>query len=106
MASMQPGMFLSHPPMATKPSKPSQPTTVSIDSAMTSRDTSEYFIPSVPMEMPSEIVMVLKMTALPPAALAPPTASRASTSMCMLQGVTMLQVEATPICGLVKSFSR
>ena len=71
MAITQPGMFLSQPPMATKPSMPSQPTTVSIESAMTSRDTSEYFMPSVPIEMPSEMVMVLKMMALPPAALTP-----------------------------------
>ena len=27
---------------------------------MTSRDTSEYLMPSVPIEMPSEMVMVLK----------------------------------------------
>ena len=47
--------------MATKPSMPSQPTTVSMESAMTSRETSEYFMPSVPIEMPSEMVMVLKM---------------------------------------------
>ena len=33
---------------------------------MTSRETSEYFMPSVPMEMPSEIVMVLKISALGP----------------------------------------
>ena len=105
MASMQPGIFLSHPPMATKPSKPSQPMTVSIESAITSRETSEYFIPSVPMEMPSEMVIVLKMVAFPPAALAPPAASRASTSRCMLQGVTMLQVEAIATCGLAKSLA-
>jgi hypothetical protein len=37
----QPGMFLSHPPTATKPSKPSAPTTVSMESAITSRETSE-----------------------------------------------------------------
>jgi len=49
----------------------SQPTTVSIESAITSRDTSEYFIPSVPIEMPSEMVMVLKTIALPPALFAP-----------------------------------
>jgi len=41
MAMAQPGMFLSQPPMATKPSKPSAPTTASIESAMISRDTSE-----------------------------------------------------------------
>ena len=63
-AMRQPGMFLSQPPIATTPSKPSQATTVSMESAMTSRETSEYFIPSVPMEMPSEMVMVLKITPL------------------------------------------
>jgi hypothetical protein len=71
MAIRQPGMFLSQPPMATNPSKPWQPTTVSMESAMTSRDTSEYFMPSVPMEMPSEMVMVLNTTALPPDSLMP-----------------------------------
>ncbi len=70
---------------------------------MTSRETREYFIPSVPIEMPSETVIVSKMMALPPAALAPASASRASLSMCMLQGVTMLQVEAMPTIGLEKS---
>jgi hypothetical protein len=38
---MQPGMFLSQPPSATRPSKPCAPTTVSIESAITSRETSE-----------------------------------------------------------------
>ena len=58
------GMFLSQPPMATSPSKPSAPATVSSESAITSRDTSEYFIPSVPIEMPSETVMVPNATGL------------------------------------------
>ncbi len=70
---------------------------------MTSRETSEYFIPSDPIEMPSETVMVLKIMALPPARLAPASASRASWSMCALQGVTMLQVEAMPMIGFLKS---
>src|SRR2546426_12308722 len=103
MAMSAPGMFLSHPPTATNPSMPMQPTTVSMESAMTSRETSEYFIPSVPIEMPSETVMVSKMMALPPASLAPDSAMRASWSRCMLHGVTMLQVEAMPMRGLEKS---
>ena len=41
MAMTHPGIFLSQPPMATSPSNPSAPQTVSIESAMTSRDTSE-----------------------------------------------------------------
>ncbi len=89
--------------MATTPSKSSQPTTVSIESAITSRDTSEYFIPCVPIEMPSEIVMVLKMSGLLPALATPSAAARASWSMCALQGVTWLQVDATPICDFAKS---
>ncbi len=76
MPIRQPGMFLSQPPMVTSASKPWQPATASIESAMTSRDTSEYFMPSVPMEMPSEMVMVLNTTALPLAMLAPSAAFR------------------------------
>ena len=85
-------MFLSQPPIATSPSKPSAPATVSIESAITSRDTSEYFIPSVPIEMPSDTVMVPKMTAFPPAPFTPVDARAESVSMCMLHGVTSLQV--------------
>jgi hypothetical protein len=72
---IQPGIFLSQPPIATMPSKPWQPTTVSIESAITSRETKEYFIPSEPIEIPSEMVMVLKITPLPPAELTPFSAS-------------------------------
>ena len=57
------------------------------------------------MEMPSDTVMVLNSTLLPPAASTPAQDSRASSPMCMLQGVTLPQVEATPICGRVKSAS-
>src|SRR6476659_2349627 len=103
MAIIAPGMFLSQPPMATNPSMPSAPTTVSMESAMTSRETSEYFMPSVPMEMPSDTVMVLKTMALPPASLAPASASRASWSRCILHGVTMLQLDAMPMMGLEQS---
>src|SRR5579863_2623980 len=62
-------------------------------------------MPGVPMEIPSETVMVLNSTLLPPAASMPAQLSRASSPMCMLQGVTLPQVEATPICGLAKSAS-
>src|SRR5476651_2432684 len=62
-------------------------------------------MPSVPMLMPSEMVMVPKTMALPPAALAPASASSASLSRCMLQGVTMDQREAMPTMGFLKSAS-
>jgi hypothetical protein len=67
------------------------------------QDTSKYFMPLVPIEMPSEMVMVLKITALPSALLTPTAAASASLLMCILHGVTMLQVDATPICGFLKS---
>src|SRR3954466_6386058 len=57
------------------------------------------------MLIPSETVIVPKMMALPPAALAPAAGSRASLSRCMLHGVTMLQSDAMPTTGLLKSSS-
>ena len=62
-------------------------------------------MPGVPMLMPSETVIVPKMMALPPAALAPASAATASLSMCMLHGVTMLQSDAMPTMGFLKSSS-
>src|SRR6476620_11077908 len=55
-AIMPPGMFLSQPPTTSTPSMHWPLTEVSIASAITSRDTSEYFMPSVPMPMPSVTV--------------------------------------------------
>ena len=57
------------------------------------------------MLIPSATVIVPKMIDYAPAPSAPAAASRASWSMCMLQGVTMLQVEAMPMIGLEKSAS-
>src|SRR5512137_378377 len=62
-------------------------------------------MPGVPIEMPSETVMVPNVVLLPPAASAPFAAASASLSMCMLQGVRLLHVEATPTCGRRKSRS-
>ena len=92
-----PGIFLSHPPIVKNPSKPSQPTTVSIESAMTSLETREYLIPLVPIEIPSDTVIVLKITDLPPQESILEAATFANSLMCMLHGVTILHVEATPI---------
>ncbi len=53
-----PGSDLSHPASSTVPSSRSAIITVSTESAMTSRETSEKCIPSWPIEMPSETEMV------------------------------------------------
>ena len=57
-AITQPGRFLSHPATVTRASNHSAVATSSIESAITSRLTSDAFIPSVPMEMPSLTVIV------------------------------------------------
>ena len=80
--------------------------TASIESAMISRETSEYRIPGVPIEIPSENADRVEdhaLAATPHSRLA--AASAARPLMCMLHGVTMLQVEAIPICGRLKSSS-
>ncbi len=68
MPIIAPGMFLSQPPMASTPSMNWLCTAVSMESAITSRETSEYFMPSVPIEMPSVTVMVPNICGMPPAA--------------------------------------
>ena len=68
IAIIAPGMFLSQPPTASTPSMLCAPQTVSIESAITSRETSEYFIPSVPIEIPSLTVIVPKICGMAPAA--------------------------------------
>src|SRR5699024_11478732 len=86
-------------------SKFSALTTDSIESAMISRLGSEKRMPSVPIEIPSETVMVLKINGEAPASLIPRLDARARPSTCILQGVTALQVLATPIIGVSKSSS-
>ena len=106
------------------------PPPVSMESAMTSRATSEYFMPSLPMEIPSEMVMVLKTIALPPEKIVIPdnphpvcdhplqlprargtgfvpfSASSASLFNGMLHGVMLLQVDAMPMMLLKTSASK
>jgi hypothetical protein len=65
-AIIMPGMFLSHPPMVTRPSTRSPKATSSTESAMTSRETSDAFMPSVPIDIASEIVMVPNSMGIPP----------------------------------------
>ena len=90
IAIMAPGMFLSQPPMVTTPSMLSALQAVSIASAITSRDTSEYFMPSVPMEMPSDTVMVPKVCGIPPVAFTASSQRRVRSFRPRLQGVMVL----------------
>ena len=90
MAIIAPGMFLSQPPMASTPSMLCAPHAVSIESAITSRETREYFMPSVPIEIPSLTVMVPNTWGMAPLARAALSARRARTSRPALQGVIVL----------------
>src|SRR5213594_384761 len=105
MAMSAPGMFLSHPPTASTPSRHWALHTVSIESAITSRDTSEYFIPSVPIEMPSLTVIVPKVWAMAPAARAAASARSARSLSFALHGVIVLWALAIPMIGFAKSWS-
>ena len=77
----------------------------SIESAMTSRDTSDARIPSVPIEMPSDTAMVLNSTGVPPASRMPFFTCSARARRCTLQGVTSVHVLATPMKGFSRSAS-
>ena len=66
-----PGRDLSQPAKVTMPSNRSACITVSTESAMTSRLTSEARMPSWPMEMPSDTAMVTNSSGKPPAARTP-----------------------------------
>ncbi len=100
-----PGSDLSHPASRTDPSSRSAIITVSTESAMTSRETSEKCIPSWPMEMPSETEMVPNSNGYPPAENTPSLTAPASRSSDRLHGVISFHELATPICGLAKSSS-
>ena len=62
MAIKAPGIFLSQPTTVTTPSYDIACTTVSTESAMTSREGKEKRIPGVPIEIPSLTPMVLKIS--------------------------------------------
>ena len=100
-----PGIVFSQPESATTPSASTPSAASSIESAITSRDTSDARIPSLPIEMPSETTMVLNSIGVPPAARMPSFTFSPSVRRCMLHGVTSLHVLASAISGLSRSAS-
>ena len=100
-----PGIVLSQPQSATTASKRWPRATSSIESAITSRETSEVFMPVVPIVIPSEIAIVLSSIGVPPAARMPSLTFAASARRWKLQGIVSIQVEATPMIGLASASS-
>ena len=79
--------------------------TSSIESAITSRLTSEVFMPSVPIVIPSEIATVLNSIGVPPAARTPSLTRSARRRRWKLQGIVSVQVLATPTIGRCRASS-
>ena len=73
-----PGIVLSHPDNAIRPSNRLPRATSSIESAIRSRLMSEVFMPWLPIVMPSEIDTVLNSIGVPPAARIPSLTCSAS----------------------------
>ena len=96
-----PGRLLSQPASATRASKRSACITVSTESAISSRLTSDARMPSWPIEMPSLTAIVTNSSGKPPPTRTPSLARCASRASGMLHGVTSFQDEATPDLGLV-----
>ncbi|CAB4572332.1 unannotated protein [freshwater metagenome] len=100
-----PGSDLSQPANVTMPSKRSAFITVSTESAIISRETSEKCIPSWPIEIPSDTEIVPNCIGNPPASRTPCLEAFAKRSSERLQGVISFQEDAIPICGLTQSSS-
>src|SRR5438093_1134407 len=83
-----PGRLLSQPAKVTIPSNRSACIIVSIESAITSRLTSDARMPSWPIEMPSLTAIVTNSMGKPSAARTPSLVRFASRSSGMLHGVT------------------
>ena len=105
IAIMPPGMFLSQPPTTSTPSIAWPLTEVSIASAITSRETSEYFMPSVPMPMPSVMVGTPNTCGIAPASFSAAIARSTSGWMPALHGFMFEWPLATPTIGFSKSSS-
>src|ERR1700756_417329 len=99
------GIVLSHPTTQTTASNSCPRQTSSMESAITSRLTSEAFMPSVPMVSPSLIAIVLNSMGVPPAARMPSFTLADNRRRWKLQGMVSIQVLATPIRGLLRSSS-
>src|ERR1051326_589705 len=103
IAIIAPGIFLSQPPIASRASTDCAWQTVSIASAITSRETREDFIPSVPCEMPSLTVIVPNVCGIVAFCRRTAAARSARRFKPALQGVTVLYPLATPMIGFSKS---
>ena len=97
------GMVLSQPTMRTRPSNEWPRATSSMESAITSRDTSDARIPSVPIDTPSLTAMVLNSMGSAPASRIPALTCSARARWLKLQGMVSIHAWPTPMIGLARS---
>src|SRR5216683_1282383 len=102
-AMAPPGMVLSQPTSATTASNRCERQTSSIESAITSRLTSDPFMPSVPITTPSLTEMVLNSIGVAPAARMPSFTRCARLRRWKLHGIVSVQVCATATSGRARS---
>ena len=89
-AMSRPGTFLSQFGTITKASKPWARAMASVESAIRSRVTREYFIPTWPMAMPSHTAMAGKTIGVPPAMATPSFTASTILSMFICPGTISL----------------
>src|SRR6516164_3148087 len=100
-----PGSVLSQPPKPISASYARPWTTASIESAISSRENSENFIPSWFMLMPSETDTVVNSRGVPPASAMPSFAASTWKSCVILQGVCSPFILTTPTIGFASAAS-
>ena len=104
-AMSMPGTILSQLGIMTSPSKAWPLATASMESQMSSRLASGYFMPSWPMAMPSQMPMAGNSIGVPPAAAMPSLTASAISRRCIWPGMISLKALTTPINGFCKSSS-
>ncbi|MPM76159.1 hypothetical protein SDC9_123155 [bioreactor metagenome] len=100
-----PGTFLSQLGTITRPSKQWAIAIASVESAIRSLVTREYFIPSCPMAIPSHTAIAGNTTGVPPAIATPNLTASTILSRFMCPGTISLYELTIPINGLfISSF--
>src|SRR5690606_32805044 len=102
-AISMPGVILSQFEMQTMASAQCALTMYSTESAINSREGSEYSIPPCPMAMPSSTAMVLNSLATPPAASIWRATSWPMSFRCTWPGTNWVKEFTTAMMGLLKS---
>ena len=104
-AIIMPGTILSQFVTSARPSSRCASAIDSIESAMSSREAREYFIPAWPIAMPSQMPMEGNSIGVPPALLMPAFTASAIVSRWIWPGIISFFALTTPTRGLSSSSS-